>query len=292
MLTRTLTRTTALTPPFIVRASSLTTYPDCSRRGAAKMFPELIKAMGFELRQAGRSIQAAIGSSVHAAGAGILTEKAASGTLPPVSVALDRAIGALHEEMALGIDIYDKSTAPNASAAEQQTRRMTAVYHRDLAPTIQPIIVEQRLEAQVTPLIVLSGQEDVIAREPDRVRDLKTGKRSNHSPQLGSYCLLGRTHGHPVSGAAVDFIARVALSQPQPAAETRDYDLAAVENAAVHVLRHIEDDLSTFLDGDRKRRIEPGDPWSFPANPNSMLCSDRWCPAHSTPFCVEHARDE
>jgi len=63
--------------------------------------------------------------------------------------------------------------------------------------------------------------------------------------------------------------------------------IAPAETAATNIIRHIEGDLRTFREGDPARRILPGDPWSFVANPASILCSPKYCPAFGTQFCRE-----
>ncbi|NUB14539.1 DUF2800 domain-containing protein [Azospirillum brasilense] len=277
--------------PVIVRSSSLSGYPDCPRRGAAKLFRREVLAAGYELRELPNGIGAAVGTAVHAGAAVILLEKAKSGSLPPVSTATDAAIDSLRTTAAKGIG-YDRET-PALNEAEQQAERMVRVYRAQIAPDVQPLIVEERLEAQVTADIILSGQSDVIAREPGRVHDLKTGKaRSNHKPQLGSYSLLARSNGIDVTEACEDFIQRAPLKKPQPDALIIKHDLAAAETAAIAVLRHIEDDLKSFRQGNPSVGVLPGDAWAFPANPNSKLCSAKWCPAHGTSFCREHMSEE
>jgi hypothetical protein len=56
----------------------------------------------------------------------------------------------------------------------------------------------------------------------------------------------------------------------------------------------IDDHLTLFRQGDPGRYLLPGDPWAFPANPGSKLCSAKWCPAWGTTFCREHqpSKDE
>lgn len=277
--------------PTVVRSSSLSGYPDCPRRAAAKLFPREIAAAGFDLRDLPSNVGAAVGTGVHAAAALILKEKAATGSLPPVDVATDAAIEELRRAAEPGIT-YDRET-PALNEAEQQAKRMVLVYRHQIAPDVQPLIVEERLEAQVTPDIILSGQSDVIAREPGRIRDLKGGKTMGcHAPQIGSYSLLARSNGIEVTEACVDWIQRVPLKKPQPDAAVHRYDVATAETAAVNVLRHIEGDLTTFRHGDPERHLLPGDPWAFVANPSSKLCSAKWCPAWGTSFCREHAAIE
>lgn len=280
-----------------VRASSTSGWQDCPRRSAAGVFKRIVTAMGYELRQLPNGAGAAIGSCVHAAAQITLEEKAKTGALPPASVTTDAAVDTLKKKAAEGIS-YDDATT-NMSSAEEQVVLMAYTYRADIAPQVQPIIIETRLEATVPwtrNRFVLSGQADVIAREPGRVRDLKTGKtRGHHRPQLGSYGLLARSQGGElnITEASEDYIRRTTLKkQREVRGETYKYDLAGCESAAIAVLRHMDTCLTTFMEGDPDRGVLPGDPWSFPANPSSKLCSARWCPAHGTDFCKEHNKGE
>lgn len=275
----------------VIRASSLSGYADCPRRTAARIFRDDVTAAGFTLRENPRGIGAAIGTSVHRAASIMLLEKAKTGDLPPHTETSDAAVETLRDECAPGIMYDSKSgTARTYQEAEQHVLRMSGVYRSQVAPHIQPLIIEERLEAQVTPSLALSGQMDVIAREPGRVRDLKTGaKLGRHKPQIGAYSLLARSNGIDIQEGAVDFIQRSALSKPPKDAVVEKYDIAQVENAAVHVIRHMERDITTFREGDAARGLLPGDPWSFLANPSSMLCSAKWCEAFGSDFCREHA---
>lgn len=275
----------------LVRSSSLSGYPDCPRRAATKLFPREIEAAGYTLRSLPSNVGAAVGTGVHAAAALLLKEKAANGNLPPLNVATDAAVEELRNAVNQGIT-WDKET-PVLNEAELQVARMVQVYRHQVAPMVDPLIVEERLEAQVSPAIVLTGQSDVIAREPGRVRDLKGGKvMGMHAPQIGSYSLLARSNAIDVTDAVVDWIPRVPLKKPQPDAVTYRHNVADAETAAVNVLRHIESDLATFRNGDMERHLLPGDPWAFVANPSSKLCSAKWCGAHGTAFCREHAAVE
>jgi PD-(D/E)XK nuclease superfamily len=267
--------------PIVIRCSSLSGYPDCPRRGAARLFWREIEAAGFKLRRTMRGIGAAIGTALHKAAATTLDEKARSGELPPVNVATDIAVAELAEQARHEIE-FDGPNGPTHSRreAELQILAMTRMYHYLIAPDIEPLAVEQRFEAEVEPGIILSGQPDVVAREPHRVRDLKSGARRPGSvqPQVGGYALLARSHGLDIDSAAIDFIQRVPINKPQPEPVSNPVALAPAETAASSIIKHIAGDLSTFRYGDPERRILPGDSWSFPANPNSMLCGEKWCP--------------
>lgn len=279
---------------IVIRASSLSGYPDCPRRSAARLFGKLIRDMGYELRSPPGSIGASVGSGVHAGAAAILSDKMA-GRTPSLGAATDRAIDTLRERVDQDSADMDDAT-PSMAVAERQVARMTETYARQVAPDVEPQAVEKRLEAKVpftASPFVLSGQSDVLAREPDKLRDLKTGKqrRGNHAPQFGAYSLLARTHGAKVTGVVEDFIQRVSIKSPQPPAVRFKFDLVACEAAAVSVLRQIDMNYQMFVNGDPERGIMPGDPGAFPANPSSNLCSAKWCPAFGTKFCTAHRSD-
>ncbi|MFN3077686.1 MAG: RecB family exonuclease [Alphaproteobacteria bacterium] len=275
----------------MIRASSLAGYSDCPRRAAGRIFPDAVNGAGYTLRPLPASIAAAVGTAVHKAAERILREKAASGVTPSEAEAAETAVSTLHERAALGL-LYDRDT-PTLGDAERQVQRMAAVYHRDVAPEVTPVLVEERLESEIAPGVILSGQMDVIAGAPNRVRDLKTGKSPAAArAQLGAYALLARAHGLEITGVMIDFIRRVPCRLPQPGVLSFTYDPAECENAAIAVARNIASDLRSFRLGDPKAGLLPGDPWAFPANPNSKLCGDKWCGAFGTVFCREHATQQ
>jgi hypothetical protein len=276
--------------PTVIRCSALTGYPDCNRRGAARLFWREIVAAGFRLLSTPRGVGAAVGTAVHRAAEFTLNEKAHTGELPPASAATDAARDTLTEELGHGEIAFDATTGTRADAL-RQVISMTKAYHRVIAPQVVPIIVEERLEAEIAPGLVLSGQPDVVAREPHKVRDLKTGARpgASHAPQIGGYALLARTHGFDIAEAAIDFVQRVGIAsnKPQPDPTSKAVAVQLAETAAANIIRHIEGDLRTFREGDPERHILPGDPWAFQANPASILCSPKYCPAFGTEFCRE-----
>lgn len=277
-------------PITIIRASALSGYADCPRRSAARMFRQEIEAAGFQLGRTIRGIGAAIGTAVHKGAEVALGEKAYSGRLPPVTVTEDATISELHGQIANEIEFEGpRGTTRTKTEAEVQSRGMIRAYHRAVAPTIQPIQVETRLEAEVAPGVVLSGQSDVVAYEPGTIRDLKTGARPPRAfaAQVGAYSLLSRSHEMDIEHVSVDFIQRVSAGRPQPEPVSQRLAIARAETAAAAVLGHVIRDLDTFRHGDAERQIMPGDPWAFLANPASSLCSPRWCPAFGSEFCRE-----
>jgi len=270
--------------PTIIRASSLADFADCARRGAARIVRREIEAAGFVLRDTPRGVGAAIGTAVHRSAEVSLGEKARTGALPPENVATDCAADEVKEAIKQGVSFEGpRGTTQTRDEAVQQVTSMARSYQREVAPGIEPVLLEQRLEAEVAPGLILSGQPDIVAREPDRVRDTKTSaKRSpgNHNLQIGSYSLLSRSHGYDIKEASIDFVQRVRPGKPQPNPIEQRAPLAVAESAAVNMLRHIEEDIRVFREGDLRRRILPGDPWAFTANPRSFVCAEKYCPAY------------
>lgn len=277
-----------MTEPTIIYCSGLTWHADCPRRGYTRLIPREIEGMGHRLRRLPFGIGGIEGTSVHHGAEYSLNEKAHTGELPPVSAVTDAARDMLVEQLGFGETAFD-ATTPTRADALRQVVSMTKAYHRIIAPQVNPIHVEERLEAEVSPGLILSGKPDVIAREPHRVRDLKTGARpgGSHAPQIGGYSLLARSNGIDIAEATIDFIQRVGPNKPQPDPVTKAVTVALAETAASNIIRHIEGDLRTFREGDPERHILPGDPWVFMANPNSRLCGERYCSAWGTSFCNE-----
>ncbi len=278
---------------IIIRVSSLPGWTDCNRRSAARIFRKDINDAGYKLRELPRSIAGAVGSAVHKAAAVMLSEKANSGSLPPANIGEDASADSLREQIADGVT-YDgpKGITRSRDDAFYQGARLSRAYHSEVAPHVEPILIEERLEAEVRPGLILSGQPDLVAREPGQIRDLKTGSRlGNYAAQAGGYSLLARTPtadrptGIDIEKASIDFLQRVRPDKPQPSALIQPIPLEAAESAAVNILRHIEEDIRIFRNGDPERGIRAGDPWAFQSNPNSMLCGDKYCPAHGTAFC-------
>lgn len=273
----------------VIRPSALPSYSDCPRRGAARLFWREIAAAGFELRRTARGIGAVVGTAVHRAAELVLREKLASGRLPPPSLAEDAAYDGVRTALREGDEITFDTTSPTRLAAETQAPGLARSWHRIVAPEIEPIAIEERLEARIGPGLVLSGTPDLICREPGKIRDLKTATRpgGSHAPQIGAYSLLARSHGLDIEAAAIDEARRVPVGKPQPDPTSRTVPIAAAETAATNIIRHITADLDVFRHGDPARHIERGDPWAFVANPNSILCAQKYCPAHGTNFCKE-----
>lgn len=273
-----------------VRASGTSKWPDCPRREAAKAFRPLITAHGYELHNPMSNVGAIIGSAVHRGSEVAMSEKLSRGEAGPLQHSIDAAIEE-GKKRSSEEGCYFDDAAPTINDRDKQIIRMTEAYYTAIVPKVQPITVERRLEARIPWVrqnIVLSGQSDQVAREPNAIRDTKTGKmRGNHKPQIGCYGLLERANGAEIDVGIEDFVQRVSLKKPQPAPVTFSFDIAECESAAVSIIKNIDASLTTYLEGDITRNIAAGDPASFMANPSSSLCSNKFCPAWGTAWCKE-----
>jgi hypothetical protein len=264
---------------LIIRASSTPSLSDCERRTVARGFPELLKSLGYELREVIPHIGAAVGIGVHACAEVFLKAKVDTGEMGDLNDAQERGIMFMRFEVRDGAE-YDK-VSPNLNVAERQVAKMARAYRYGVAPNIKPVRVERRLTAEIMPGYEISGQADSLTIEPKAVRDLKTGANRwpNHA-QLGCYGLLSKTWDHPAEHLFEDFIARVPINQVQPPAQATEYDLGLCERIAHRRLTRLIAQLEEFK--------ESADPQVFYANPMSKLCQDRFCPAWGTKFCREH----
>lgn len=260
-----------------IRASSLSSYPDCLRRTAARIFANDVRTWDFELRELPVGVGAATGTGTHSAAAYMLRYKMEHGTLGNATEADQRALESFEEEIATGVT-WDVVT-PTYNIAQQQLVRQVKAYRKYVAPEIQPVAVEEYMEAQFCPGIIVTGHCDV--REVRGIRDTKTGiKCRANGPQYGTYSMLSRACGNPVDYLIEDYVPRARMSKPQPKPEAHKYDVVEAERAAHVLIKRMADDLAEFR--------ETGDPWAFLANPMSMMCTPNYCEAWGTEFCKSH----
>lgn len=280
-----------MTADLVIRPSSLTGFADCPRRWSARHLSDELAAAGYTLRtDTVRSVGAHVGTGVHAAAAFTMQEKLRTGgSIGTDADAEELGIEAFRERAgAEGVD-WDTAT-PDVNTAEKQIRRMSRVWRRGDAAQMQPLQVEERLEATVRPGMALSGQIDALCGSPDEVvRDLKTGtRRRSNTVQYGAYGLIWRAHGHNPAGIVEDYLARVPLAKEQPPPEAHAIDLSTAQQEAFAVI----EDIGRSVDEFRRRVADPNGRaphMAFRANPASSLCSARWCPAWGTDACRAHA---
>lgn len=263
----------------IVRASSLPEYPDCARRWAAQhMRKEIEGATGAKLGNLVKHIGGITGTATHVGMAVMLGEKMTSGVLAPIGETEDAAMEALREDLRGGV-LWDE-ISPHAATAEHQVRRQIRTYRVHVADKVNPSAVEKRLWATDEKTgIVVTGRTDLIVVAPDTLKDLKTGARGPGSnwAQYGLYSRLGRSHGHKIDAIEEDFVPRVRPDREQPRPITIPYDVITSEAVTEETLGRIARDVTEFR--------QTGEPQAFLANPQSQLCSPRFCPAHGTAWC-------
>lgn len=276
----------------IIRPSSLTTYADCPRRFAARHLRRDVTEAGYELQPAGASTAGAlVGSGVHAGAAWTLEQKRDGGGTGAEGDAIERAIEGFRDRAAAEGAEWDDTT-PSPNTAEKQIARMVKVFRARIAPRIEPVQVEERLEVTIEPGWVLSGQVDALtaglADDGQTVRDTKTGvRRRANGAQYGAYSIILQSHGFAPTQLVEDFIARVPLKHEQPMPEAVEFDYHASRMDAWDAVRAIIRDTAEF----QARVLDPNGEaphGAFRANPASNLCSARWCPAHGSRWCRSH----
>jgi len=260
---------------MIIRASSLSSYNDCPRRSAARMFRKTISdAAGFALNPQFSRVDAAIGTAVHKGAEFGFTEKLA-GHVPNLPDMEESAVEQFRKEIEQGV-VYD-DISPNNNHAEFQVQKMTFLFNEYVLPGIEPAMKpEKEFKADLGDGFILSGHPDVISRKA--VEDLKTGKGTAHHAQMGAYSLLAKSNHLPTtSNLIIHRIKRVPKTKPPQKPESSIYNAKACEIDAHGTIIRIKRDITEFE--------KSGNPAVFPANPMSILCSEKYCPAHGTEFC-------
>jgi hypothetical protein len=285
--------------PITVRASSLPSYAQCSRRSAAIMlFGELERPFG--LRRRDRHIGAVVGTGSHAGIAHVMRAFRDTGALPDIksgemSAAKDVAVASVRQDAHEGV-IFDP-VSPSIEIAESQVLQILGMYTLHVDPAAVPVLVERGLKMSIGEGLIVTGHMDrvdqltVTRGEP---RDLKTGR---HTPaaheQYGAYLLLYRSNAAFVpelkdlqlTGAFVEeYLPRVPRGKLQPPPVIRRWPQGLLEREALSMARRMERDLRVFRES--QVRTPPGDPEVFPNNSRSWLCNRRLCPAWRSGWCA------
>jgi len=265
-----------------IRASMLPGYNDCPRRAAAKQYPELLRSIGCASRPMLPSIGAAVGTATHAAAEVLFRARMADpGASLDVLAAVAVASEKLREEIATGAE-WD-ATTPNLQAAEYQLARLVQAC-LPLVVAEEPAAVELHLRARVAEGWELTGHVDLLT-QAGHLDDLKTGSvKRPYQAQLGAYSLLARANGLEIRSVGITWVQRGRRTKPQPPMERYRYEVESAERAAWATAQAICRDVEAFE--------TEGDPEAFRANPMSLMCSRRYCPAFGTPFCSMHPAEE
>lgn len=263
----------------VIRPSSLPTFNDCAKRAFADIFPQLVQSKGYELKDAQTGIAAIQGTAAHAGIAALCQGK-------PMQFALARAKNTLLDEVekAGGVSeaLFDKTTASLAVARAQLAGMLESYIPLSRFATANAAVEGNRNAAQTVETRIRAHLFGVECQgSPDRVLgntliDVKTGQQRPHQAQLGAYILLLEANGTTVSTAEIHHVKRSAnVKQPPAWVEAVDVDIAK-QAAAVTIQR---------FDAVRQAFTTSGDKWDIPENPNSTLCSAKYCRAYNTEFC-------
>ena len=266
-----------------LRASSLPGYTDCPRRAAARMFKPELAALGHDIAPARSSVSASIGTALHSMMADLLRRKQAYGSLTPddITIAVDGVRPAFESELASEV-IWDQTT-PHLQTAFKQLRAMAGAF-LPIARHVEPLFIEQAFTKLVNPVggdatpVLLTGHLDVMDVR-NEIHDHKTGVKfpSCHA-QLGAYAMLAEYNGHEVSNVRVNFVQRLGVTKlDQAEAQTVRLPLEPCMSAAWSTIKQFQ---LHYLDWVNSR-----EPEAFPANPVSMMCTPKYCPAYGTSFC-------
>ena len=196
-----------ITEEITIRASSLSSYADCPRRSAARIFKRGLTDSGYEFRQTEPGIGAVIGTSVHESVSYI------HNTTDTLSNTIEIGIEKFRSQIENGV-LYD-DTSPGPNVAEKQINQISTAYYHIVAPKTNPVYVEHELTATMPGNVKLIGHPDDI--ESDKIRDLKTGvKAGKNYGQMGGYSLLAGANeiiNYPPQ-LIIDWIPRVSKNKP------------------------------------------------------------------------------
>lgn len=270
-----------------IRPSSLTGWNDCARRQVASAYPMLVSALGYQLRSLPSHIGAAVGTGVHKGNEVALVAKMKTGKLGAWDECENAAVESAAEQIKAGV-MWDGLT-DNRKTAERQVRRMVKAYYEQIAPEVEPLVIEERLEADAGGGWVLSGQPDTLTHKPGELRDTKTGaqKRAN-GVQYGAYGLLFRAHDYEMDVIKEDFIRRTAIHKDQPRVETESPPLGPSIMEAWATVQNMRQRIDGFVEMAGSANPTQPPETVLRVNPMSPLCSEKFCPAWGTKFCRAH----
>lgn len=260
-------------PLVFIRASSLSTLFDCAHRWEAE---HLLGMRG------PRSAPAQLGTAVHAGTALFDASRLPGATPITADDAADAVVKAINEPEE---DVAWTDMTPRS--AEKIALALHTKYCADVAPKQTYLGVEVRCEKLELPElgIALTGTNDrvrVVKGVGNGITDLKTGKRAvgadgkpetkKHAIQLGVYELLAEH----VLGIPIDAPAQIVGMNTGETPATQRVGVGEVARAR-DLLVGTEDEPG-FLQA-AARIVSSGD---FPANPNSFLCSPKFCPRYAS----------
>jgi hypothetical protein len=185
------------------------------------------------------------GRAVHAGIQVGLDEKLRSGALPPASVVKDATAEAFDRE-APQTDFEDEKP----DELKDQAVVLTGLHHAKVAPAIEPLFTEHKMQASLDGGLELSMIADVVEID-NTIRDHKTSGRRidgevlRTDPQLAAYTLgYEQTMGTPVRAVRLDRLITTKTPQVQQEEIPREQvDTARLRYVAAAVAAGIEQRL-------------------------------------------------
>jgi len=259
-----------------IRASSLPSYCDCPRRSATRLIGRQIADAGYELRETTAGIGSVFGTAFHAGACAVIAGKLAGVTVSQAQ-AVEMSINNM-EEAADSAPMSWDNTTPSRSVAQKQLQTLHQSFYSRVEPGIEPAIEpETRRLAKLSDTVTISGQLDV-ETTADKIADFKTGRLQNHFGQMGIYSLLRKTNvGKSAEALAIIHFLRLPVSKPYPGPTLVEYPVAVAERTAWAIVGYMLRDVRKFT--------ETQNPDAFMANPQTVLCSAKFCPAWGTEWC-------
>jgi hypothetical protein len=266
-----------------IRASMLPSYQDCPRRSAAGQFRDIITSAGYTLNQRPQIVGIAVGQGLHA-GVKLQAETfISSGSWGSIDDAIESGIDRYHQDIKDGV-LFDNNTV-SSNEAEKQIITQVKSFVYEVTPHIHPIQSERKYYSMIDKEFEFTGSPDLID-SASIIDDIKGGAKSRpYHGQFGGYALLRRANGEPeTTGCRVWHMPRVSTKKNYPGATLHEYDVKLCILSASYTVKQIKNNVNSFLTTKSS--------WAFPANPLSMMCSDKYCTAYGTDFCEFKCKGE
>ena len=229
-------------------------------------------------------IAARIGSGVHRAAELNWREKLASGKDLPLDTVQDAAADAYHAELQNGVFFSpeERSGAAIAMAEGKDTAvRLATVMRNELAPHIQPALVEQRVVLDIGLELPVVTVLDLYTKE-GALRDLKTASKpwSEDKAHASAQPTVYRESVRAITGTYPAMIAFDVLVNAKKGASLQTIETARTSDDLRIIVAQFEIMLNSIRAG-----IFP------PAMADSWLCSPRWCGYYYTcPYIPAHRK--
>lgn len=256
----------------------LPSFFDCPRREIIKIIPDTMESAGFKFQPRDQVVAAIVGTATHAAAEELIKLKKEAGESADVHIdmAIGKGIDSFYDQSSESEGIIYDDITNNNNTAEAQIRQLTGFYKHGILPFIESdsALTEVSLEATINGIDV-TGHADIISQHD--LRDFKSSKKQNYLAQLGMYSILNRAMGGEDKDLYVDFLPRTSIDKPFTGKTIVKYNRTIAEKVAISTIEHVKFNVELFN--------KTGDPYSIPANPKSMLCSNKYCTAFNTSFC-------